>query len=433
MKRYLFSILFALFAVGGIVACYIYNEINHMPKYKLETIQGNPGEGAEIELSGSYYLSVFSAALDVTADGSSYSNERINFRKNILNTRAWFLQRPEIKQLVSEHRQFMRGKNNSGGFYNDEHWLIYVDGEHANRDRNVSTTDITLRIEFLQKESNETKQHELTVIADGYGFSISDVQLIDERIHVLMTIYKTDTTDISTTYLQDYIIDLSSGALISDNEMFISELHGANREDNAGGAGTVTAEATAAAAANAGERQFRLYVMSDSSIMAPSDYAIVVEKEDEIISRQGNHSYSSRPIATRYYSYSYRTGEFSVLPIMDQNNSAYSLHSNVFSHVASDTERISLSSYDLNTGEFRENFATIAASDMGGTHISNNVGHSENNRLYVLLFKDQIPLAAVINVQDGVILYTGEVIYDGPAAEAQQRMDRLHLLNIRVN
>src|SRR5690606_40065712 len=123
---YLFSIILSIFAFGGVIAGYIYSAVDHLPKYKLNTIQGSPDD-VEVSLSGHYDIRVFSQFLTVNSEGSSYRGLQRSFRQELLATRSWFFGNADIQQLVKENRQFMRSKNNDNGFYNDDVQLIYVE------------------------------------------------------------------------------------------------------------------------------------------------------------------------------------------------------------------------------------------------------------------------------------------------------------------
>jgi len=402
LKRYLFSIVFAVFAVGGIAVSYIYSAIDHLPKYRLAAVQGNPEEGRAVELLGSYYGSVYSYALNVNEIGSSYSQyTQTNFRHNILNTRPWFFRYSDIRQLVKEHRPFMRNRSNSNGFYSDEERLIYADTARTYNEASKSTITI-LSISILDKATKQTREYELN-IEEPHNILLRDVQFTDDRIHLLMSVYPSDRMSSDSIY--HYAVGLSDGELKSVEKL---EQLALNSDD---------------------EHIYRAYAIADSTSSAPNDFVIFLQYEEKITSVNGVDSYRSERISERFYAYSYRTGELSALPIKSGDRGVGSLDGNVFAYAVKQDEEIMLSSYDLNTGVLNE--AAITASDMGATEIGNSMSIA-NNRLYVLITKDRVPMAAVVDIHNGELLYAGEAVYVGPDSEAEYRMGRLHLLNLKV-
>lgn len=406
MKRYLLSIILAVFAIGGIGMGYIYSAIDHLPKYKLATIQGDPKELVGIELSGSYLPRMFSEALTVTAQGSQYYKETESFRKNILSYRGWFLNDSTIQQLVKEYRQFMRGKGNDDGFYNDEQWLIYVDIKNVFTDD--SNHEIPLEISLLNKLTKQTKEYE--ILMDGKnGFYIRDVQLIEDQIHILMSTYSPER---ESDDIYDFVVNLYNGQLESKDKLDIS---GGSFIDKTGE-----------------EHLFSNYPITESARIAPSDFVIIVEYDEKIISREGRNSYSFERVSEQYYAYSYRTGEILTLPDMNGTTDSISLNNNLFVQAVNNSESIALSKYDLISGESKLNDMTITASDMGITEFNKSLLVA-NNRLYVFFEKNRIPMVVIVDVQNGEVLYKGEVVFDGPDSEASMAIDKLHLLNISNN
>ena len=70
MKRYIWSILVVLLAVGGIGTYYVFGSSDHLPEFKLTSIEGDAEEGAPIVLNGTYGGRMNSESVNVTAEGS---------------------------------------------------------------------------------------------------------------------------------------------------------------------------------------------------------------------------------------------------------------------------------------------------------------------------------------------------------------------------
>lgn len=408
VKRYLFSILFALFAVGGVGIGYIYSSIDHLPKYKLATIQGNPSEGRAIELTGHYLPIMFSDALTVNAEGSRYNYKQNNFRSNVLDSRYWFLDDVNVQQLITENRQFMRGKVDRGGLYNDEKWLIYADNTRYEQSGD-SKSEVALYVSVLNKKLNKIDEYEFELNGENnLYYIVSDVQLIEDQIHILVT---KAFIDGAPDHLFDYIVDLSSGLLKSSNPLIVNDSDSVNdpKEDIV----------------------HHLSTLTDSKSIAPSDYILITEHVEKVTSRDNENSYASQLIKTKYYSYSYKTGEILQLPVTGGGISIPIFADNVLTKVVFYEKEITVTSYNLVTEEFKSNEPVITAGSLGVTSIENSI--LEDNRLYVLSERGSTPVAATIDISTGEVLYIGEVVYDGPDSEAKDAMEKLHLMNIRIN
>lgn len=409
MKRYLFSILLAVFAVGGIGACYIYSAAEPLPRYKLTAIEGNSEEAESIELSGSHYGRIYSEFLNVTTEESRYTREQFNFRNNILNSRSWFLGQSDVQTLVSEHRQFMRGKDNINGLYSDEEWLIYA-----------AKTDYGLNIELLQKTTQQTRLYELALDENNL-LNLVDVQLTDDRIHILMTQY---VSELQPNSIYDYIVDLNNGQLLSGDKINFDTV------DGRGGSGSGSSSGKNSTN-DGGTYLNRFRSITDRAYTSPSSFVVFVKAEEKVNSTIGRNAYSVETVAKQYYAYSYKTGELSALPIEGGEMDVHILANDLFLYASSDSERIVISSYDLEAGGTSANTVTVTAGELGATEISNSM-MLDNDRLYVLLDKATAPKAAVVDSRNGEILYKGEVVYDGSAAKAKANMERLHITNIGI-
>lgn len=408
MKRYLFSILLALFAIGGIGVGYIYSSIDHLPIYKLVTVQGDPQEGKVIQLSGSYLPRMFSEAIDVNAEGSKYYNEQSNLRTNILSSGSWFWNYYNIQQLVAENRQFMRGKNNRDGMYSDEDLLIYVEAIQSDSDR--MNGEGLLKISSTNKSSELTKEYELTLSEDEtFGFEVRDLQLIDNDLHVLLSMYLGER---KTPRVYEYIVNFNDGQLKS-----IKKIIG----DDRGVVGN----------ANQDDYFYGISIITELAPFEPSDFVVLREYEEHYIDVKGMNSYTMELVNESYHAYNYRTGELSGFSFASNERREGLLIGNTFFNADVNKNEAALSSYNLVTGETKLNDPVITASNLGVTSIGNSI--MEGNRLYVLLKRDNIPMVASVDIFTGEVLYIGEVVYDGPNSEAKDAMEKIQLLNIRIH
>jgi len=399
VKRYLFSILLSIFAFGGILAGYLYYSIDHLPKYKLLTIQGDPIEGKNINLYGSYDLRVFSEAMTVSDQGSKYRRQDESFRQNILDIRSWFFNHEDIQQLVQKHRQFMRSKGDVEGFYNDDDQLIYVDAKRSNYSENDE--GIELKISRLHKLSKLTKEYTIHLSEAQFGFTINDVQLVEGQLHILMTTYLPDAV---TTRMYDHIVDLSDGSLINSNHLQIDHI---DAKEN---------------------HYFSIRPITEQTNSAPSTFVVLFESENKML-EQGDNNYSFDRIAQRYYAYSYQTLEIVPLLVTENDMDTANLYDHKFTYAVYKDNEFTISTFDLNTKEVVVSAVTLENLEASSVERSMQI---KGDRLFTLIKNNQSQMLAAIDTKSGDIVYKGELVFDGKPEKAEEAMNRIVMRNIGI-
>ncbi|QYR20758.1 hypothetical protein KZ483_23850 [Paenibacillus sp. sptzw28] len=419
MKRYTLTILLGLFIAAGIGTYYVYGAVDNLPRYKLSTIQGNTEEGAALELSGNYSGRMRSQSLTVTTDGARYSRYygdhsilRQNFLGALLNARSYFYRSSDIRDLIKNHRNFMRGKGLQGGFYKDEEWLIYA---HSSvKIVNSTKRKGILIIDLLNLSSGKTKRYE-TAANTVYIQEISDVQRVGNQIHILSYEQKPNQTagkfTESSSEYRDYVVDLNNGNLIRNEKLSY---------DISGKKGV----------------QVNIRAVTNALPSAPAEYVLLTVDEEKITEKDHN-SYTGVTIARHLYSYSYKTGHLTALPAsLTQRNlgpktyQSYSLNGNMIDLLAFENKKVSVSRYNLDIEQEEKVLPPITAKLLGADQLGNAL--IKNNRVYVLLHKNKIPMAAVLDATDGKLLYKGQVTFEGPDSEANEQMKNLQLLNMNI-
>lgn len=409
MKRYLLSILLGILVVGGIGIYLFYGTVDHLPNYKLTTVQGNPAEGADIELTGEYYGRWKTESVGVDVKGSDYASRNINFRHRFQNYRGRFFEKAELlQQLIKDHRQFMRGKSNLDGFYTDDNWIIYAESSLVEKDP-PSSKKTTFDIHILDKSTNITRRFATSsLLNEEYSnVTITDVQLIGEQIHLLTSQY---STTFSSNKSHDYVVDSTNGELLSSNELAPIT----NKDEN-----LITSISS----------------VNTARSFAPSDFIVLIVNEEKIISRISEDSYLSEETARHYYSYSYKTGKLEALPDsfvqVNKNESvSYGLYDGYFTYVTFNSESLVLSRFNLNTRKEEKAYVSVTAQQMGATVIK--TARVESNKVYAILQNDDIPMAAVLDLANGELLYAGEVTNDGPVSELDKGMKQVRLNNLYI-
>jgi hypothetical protein len=412
MKRYLLTIVLSLFIVAGIGTYYAYCAADRMPEFRLSTVQGDAKEGESITLSGSYGGRMQSQFLNVTAEGSDYTNRRPWYR-SFLDSRSYFYENKEIAGLIKEHRQFMRGKSDPSRLYKDQQWLIYAEAFF----RGTSRSDIALRIDVLDLASGKTSRLE-TVVPGKETYSyvvVSDVQRVGSEIHILAFqrtqpagAAKETMGGFSVEYY-DYIVHAISGQLLKKVKLS----YGTSGKKDV---------------------QFSTNVIASEPLTSPGDYALLQVSEEKTVKNEDG-SYSAATVAKQLFSYAYKTEALTALPeIMSLEDKGFDLLYDLngkwlyLLKMKRNSKEFWLSSYNLDTGQGDTKAVTVTAQQLGADTIRN--GFINNGRVYIHLGKNNVPMAAVLDAASRDLLYKGEVRFEGPASEAATELKHLSLYDI---
>ncbi|MCY9530230.1 MULTISPECIES: hypothetical protein [Paenibacillus] len=398
MKRYLLSIILGLCTLGILCTYYTYGAADHLPAYKLVTIQGDPKEGAGIELYGNYSR-IGREPLSINIEGSKYRS-RETFRDQISSVSTWRNFSEGMGQLIRDYRQFMRGKSSDpNGFYKDNEWLLYAKGNTSSGQS--PQKQFQLHVDLLNVKTNEEKQYVTEIPTDStfdYIY-VDDVQRINDQLHVLIMQGKRDE---SSLYF-DYVLDLKSGVLIEGKQV----THWKNSTD----------------------KKIKIEVRSLSNDIAPNEYMVFLVLENKVTSR-GDYS----NFAMLRYAYSYKTGKLFALPDSKPKfnpNTPYYLENNSLVYANYDKNEIQLSRNNLDTGLEERDYVKIEASELGADEIQSFV--LTHNRVYILSQKGSTHHVVIVDASNGKTRYVGQVTYEGPESERDKEMDflRLYSLNIR--
>jgi hypothetical protein len=413
MKRYLLTIILCLLSMAGIGTYYVYGSEDHLPNFKLFTLEGNAEEAAVIDLSGNYGGRMRSEFVTVSLEGSDYTSRQSLYSRNIPNVNAWYNQDPDLKKLLRDHRDFMRGKRPSGSFFMDNEWVVYADAFVKNQDQAIP--EYTLKLELLNQTSGKVN-HFAQPVAQGNPYSyinVVDVQLVDNLIHVLVR-QSLDANRMTPKISRlmdeyhDYVFDLNSGNLVKDIEL--------------------------QSAISAGEKEsveYRSYMIANDNQSAPGKYAVLVVRKEQV-TYGDNGSEKREPLSEQLYAYSYMTSKLTALPdslTQAKTDTMYSLNGNLLYLMENNHQTVALSQFDLNSGNDVKKVPAITAHQLGGDQI--DVTIIKNNRAYFLLHEKGIPMAAVIDT-NGTLLYKGEVTIEGPASGSPEQMKQLRLINMNL-
>jgi hypothetical protein len=376
--------------------------MERLPEYKLNTIEGNPAEIDEIEITGWYGGVLHSEFLTLNAKGTVYQKDVSLYEEHIKKNNNWIYSDREYKDLKKKHRNFMRGKSSMDNFYKDEEWLIYADTITDNVI--MDKQDVFLKMDLLNEKTGNVT-HYRTKIADSIFYSyvaIGDVQRFGDEVHILVRI--------SDEY-RIYVLNLSNGELIRDEKLDI----GANSKQQG-----LTID---------------LYAVSNEIRSEPADHVVIRALEKEV-TRESNGGYSESIRSERVYSYAYRTGKLTVMPQSPGQGGdlihydGNTLNGNIFSSIANDQNVVTLKRYDVATQQSLPGVSELTARELGVDEIASATNRGD--RIYMLLRKADISYVAVVDATNGNVLYKGMANYEGPESKSQEQMKNLHLMNMYV-
>ncbi|MBD2871358.1 hypothetical protein [Paenibacillus arenilitoris] len=409
MRRYGISILIAVLAISGIGGYYAFGSRNHLPEYRLETVQGDPAEGEVIRLMGSQYGDMRSQPLSVTSSGSEYGGQKNRtYRSEMLGLGSWFYHDPDMRQLIDDHKSFMRGKGNERGFYRDDELVIYAESDTKNLGESDQSS--VVRLSILRENTGKATKFERTVKEppDDSQLSVHDVQRVGDEVHVLFSNYK--GMGVSMEYVV-CIFDIHTGEML--------------RESILGGWPM-----------NEENKDVHLELVASDRVAAPNDTVFIVAKEYRIDRTGENAGVVGDKLSEKHYAYSYRTGEYAELPeplwqTAGEAQRAHSVQQEYLYDAEYGPQRVVLSRVDLQTKERENAYATVTAGQLGADI---NIVQIHGGRVYLTTVDPiGIPGAAVLDLATGELLYKGRIVETGERKQTEQEMiENLHLLNLSI-
>jgi len=214
--RYWKVIVLAAIVILGIGTYYIQNAFasSGYPEFHLEKVSGDEDVVGGLIFMGSYFdnYKVIGENVKITSEDTIYQSQ-LSYFDNLTEV----FQDSTIKKLQSDHRKFMRGKNeNPSSFFEDDKRLIYADPLGIGSDEGF-------RIEILDKETNETTDFQVEVPKSNINYmNVVDVQ-VDEK-NVIITTRNLYTRNPNESESEEgyhvYRINIENGSLIGDEVIY---------------------------------------------------------------------------------------------------------------------------------------------------------------------------------------------------------------------
>lgn len=210
--RYVWAGALALFSIVALGVYYGYASDERLPSFHLETVEGDPSFGWEIQLDGSYIGRRGNRSMKVDAEGTRYSDANRVGRLFIWPFSKTY--NASMEALIQAHREFMRGKEYGTLEQNDDK-LIYA--ELVRKEGQA-----TLKLSALNKKTEKSESYSLQVGSwkQREQVYVADMQIEGELAHFLI-IRSTSTrsNEEIAPQLFDYVFELSAGKLVDTREI----------------------------------------------------------------------------------------------------------------------------------------------------------------------------------------------------------------------
>ncbi|MBJ6362746.1 hypothetical protein ACFOQM_15990 [Paenibacillus sp. GCM10012307] len=408
MRRYWLTIMLGLLAVSGISTYYFFGSKDHLPEFKLVTLQGEPHEGESLTLSGTYGGRKQSEFLEITKEGSRYNGRERNLRRGLISKVGWFYRDGILESFIGEHRNIARGKNYGPQALINEDEFIYAKWV----DRRSASTDQggTLQITVFDRGSGEEREFEADIPV--HPGTIADVRRLGEELHIVM--FKHLLLDTSAE-IYDVVINLSTEQWartdkLAEGKKMSGEVFNSND------------------------------IYRNEAFSEPlSEFILIREDKQAVVSGSIGGNFVSRELSRQFYAYSFLTGEKEALPafygssnsfVSDSDYYMTSLYGNLFSLVQFNKKEAVVSQYNLSSKEERREYVTLTPEQFGASEIIDAI--IKSNKIYLLLATTGAPVAAVVHLQGEKLLYLGQVTYETPEAAKTEKIEYLRLRSINI-
>ena len=401
MKKYGWTIGLGLFSAVVIVTFLTCSAFDRLPQYALVTVEGDERAAARMELIGMTNVSGLPETLALTTQGSIYDSEKSAYQKKIAEARPWIDYMPDIRQLQRDYRQFMRGKGNYRGLFQDDEWLVYV---RTSRTKAAGEgMVVTFHVDMLDKTGKGKNRFDTKITLPSepslpYAFhevDVMDVQRVGRELHVMTMQHNTCIV---------FVLDPDSGALLRTNELDFASF----------GNGSA----------------IPVQIIGETRRSYPNEHVVIRLKEREAVTEGVTASNGEREYLAAYH---YATGAIRPIEGMERDpgkdmNSVYQLEDGTFSLINYNAHQAEFRSIRLDRGEVQ---SLVVQPQQFGAETIRSVKWNEG-KLYLLLQGNEMS-AVILDAGSGKLLYRGVVQAEGSAEEAKRRLETLWVHNLEIH
>lgn len=204
MKKYWKIITLAAIIVLSIGTFYFHSAVYaiNLPQFVIKKQSGNDALVHSVVIDGQFHQGSMDRNISITSKGSTYDNQ--------LSSNIWFgKQGPIIKQLIKNHRRFMRRKAlNVSSYFENQINLVYATIDYSNA---LIHRKPMLSISVLNKKKGRTQSFKIPIPnSDIYKYiSVQDVQWMKGMLEIC-TLNQRDSSE------EVHVYTIKKKQLISD-------------------------------------------------------------------------------------------------------------------------------------------------------------------------------------------------------------------------
>lgn len=185
MRKYMLTAVIVVFAIVTIGTFYVQASQETPPNYKLTMVQGDASLVEGIAVYGNYMIKDSAFGIKrayITTNSTDYPDEKSAISQS-LNRRPM---KTQLDRWIEEHRQFMRGKTNTSGFYENEEMLAYVyatvDTKRSNDPSAKKNAKLSISVLNKQKDITQEITSDINIDHDVSDIYVQNVQLVDQEL-----------------------------------------------------------------------------------------------------------------------------------------------------------------------------------------------------------------------------------------------------------
>ncbi|CAI6031796.1 hypothetical protein [Cohnella sp. JJ-181] len=416
ISRYILVCILTAISVVTLSAHYGYDPDARIPRFRLETAEGDDAIGQSIQITGNYYIGATGHFIKVFPEGTEFKDRLpLDTFMQGLSFRGY---RAGFEGLTDDFPSFMRGKS-YGEFDQTQEWLAYVELSNAKGRTRI-------KLSLLNKAAGKSTVHYLE--AGGWpkneNILLEDVQVEDKNIHFLLRRWKPDSAGYSTnSQLTDYVVDLSSGNILNEREIAIP--------------GTEVSSQS---------HQIRL--VKDWSGDTASPYTLIISSNAEPEKRSTEklpQNADLRPVRSYdLFAYRYADGKLEALndlwpnTVEDAGNANYFLNGDDLYAIRGDAGRknSTFSTFIDVKGINLARHAHFTAYSIGASELGSQTMGSpvlfKNGLIHVILNQDSRPMVAVIDAVTGKLVYKGKVVLEKSANDEEKVFNKTRLDTLEI-
>lgn len=392
MTKYWKTIGLLMIIILGIGTFYIYKQVagNPFPEFVIEKQNGDRNEIAPVTVEGQFRNERTFDDVRITGTSTSYGRDLSYldvYRHSSFSTDM-------VHNLQQKYWNFMRGKNNSFGFYEDEALLVYAD---TNPDYSSFKEDFQFEISILNKNDNKSHTFKADVPNDEHiVFSdVVEVQRVNDQLYVF-TNNELNSENEETTEMRVYEFNIDTKKMV-DHKAIVEKV-------------------------NEGDVNTDSYLLSEVDSKGKHDYAVFrSRKTKETVDDDGEEA--EEVLAEELIVYSIDNGETKMLDVPDEvrhfDNVEMIFDETTLYFISKSKKELTVQSYDLKSDEIIEQY-TIEIPEPDTSHANtknidvaadDNYPNVEikNDTLYMVTGSSGDVMVLVANIDTGEVLYNGVV------------------------